>query len=67
MKVSWKNQKKKQSKNLDDSIPVDLNIAIKYAIPCATSNALVELSWKSSGVIKYKFATEIMYLLILRC
>ena len=37
-------KKKKQSKNLDDNIPVDLNIAIKYAIPCATSNALVELS-----------------------
>ena len=39
-----KEPKKKQSKNLDDNIPVDLNIAIKYAIPCATSNALVELS-----------------------
>jgi len=66
MKVSWKN-KTKQSKKLDDKIPVDLNIAIKYAIPCATSNALVELSWKSFGVIKYQFAMQIMYLLILRC
>lgn len=49
------------------TIPVDFNIAIKYAIPWATSNALVELSWKTSGVIKYQFAMQVVYLLILRC
>jgi hypothetical protein len=35
-------QQKEEKKLIN--IPVDFNIAIKYAISCATSNAFVELS-----------------------
>jgi hypothetical protein len=36
-------KQQKEEKNLIN-IPVDFNIAIKYAISCATSNVFVELS-----------------------
>jgi hypothetical protein len=57
----------KQQKRIKlSNIPVDFNIAIKYAISCATSNAFMELSRETSRVIKYQSAMQIMYLLILR-